>query len=399
MSKNILLVVGAGPLQCYAIREAQALGLSVLATDRNDNAPGFSLADTWKPLDIYDIEGHRRFAAVLKDSLAGIICCGGDAAPTVSACYEAMGRPWVPYDVACKTWNKAAVRACLDEAGLAHYQPQWFTGTELTGNTWTLRPEEWGCPVVIKPVSQRASRGVTIVDTIEQAEDALRKAWSYDKEILIEERLIGTEHSAEVLFDRDGACVHFHVCDRFFDYANGVPLEIGHINPSRLTTAQQAAVKAMLLESAAAMKITIGSFKIDVVYTKNGPRILECTARCSGGYDAQLSYPRSSGDNLLRRAIQVACGAEPTRQPPIREGHYCAVASIIPRKAGVVSELPMLGGEILWAVKPGETVQPPMHCAERAGFVVVEGKSHEPTWLHARAIAEMYEEALAGVTR
>ena len=390
MSTNTLLVIGAGPLQCYTIREAQALGLRVLATDRNDNAPGFRLADTWKPLDVYDIDGHRRLVREM-GGMAGSVCAGGDAAPTVSACYEAAGMPWVPYEVACRTWNKAAVRACLDEAGLAHYQPQWFTGTELTGNTWTLRPEEWGCPVVIKPVSQRASRGVTIVDTIEQAEDALRKAWSYDKEILIEERLIGTEHSAEVLFDRDGACVHFHVCDRFFDYANGVPLEIGHINPSRLTTAQQAAVKAMLLESAAAMGITVGPWKCDVIYTGTGPKILECTARCSGGYDAQRTYPRSANDNLLRRIIQISCGMPCDPQPSLFPAQrHVACAAILPRKAGIVGQLP-LPQDVVWHVHDGEKIAYPLaHNAQRLGFVFAEAPNYGEAWEAAKNKADTY---------
>jgi biotin carboxylase len=256
-----------------------------------------------------------------------------------------------------------------------------------------------GFPCVVKPLHQRASRGVSLVDTPETFLNALHCVAQYEEMCLIEERLQGTEHSAEILFDRDGAVCHFHLCDRFFDYASGVPLEIGHINPSCLTLTQQAAIKAMLLESAAAMGVRVGSWKCDVIFTNTGPKILEATARCSGGYDAQVSYPRASGDNLLRRVIQVACDAEPTPQPPTRPDHYCAVASITLRKAGRIEELPMLGGEVIWAVKPGESVQPPTHCAERAGFVVLEGSSYDVTWLHARMIAEMYEEALAGVTR
>jgi biotin carboxylase len=414
MSEPTILVVGAGLLQCYTIQEAHALGLRVICTDQSAHAPGVALADSFHALDIYDIPGHRALARQLMQTeyLVGVTCAGGDAAPTVAAVAEVAGLSGIPYEVARRTWDKHDVRLALDKAGLAHYQPRWqplhIDRTDMLYKTSFASivgefyaPLCGGFPCVLKPVTQRASRGIRLVSNQLEVLLGFDTLAQYGPVVLLEERLVGSEHSAEIVFDVRGNLCHFHVCDRFFDYGTGMPLEVGHINPSRLPFVQRDAIKMMLLESASAMGVGVGSWKCDVMWTKDGPKILEATARCSGGFDAQVSYPRSSGDNLVQRILQVACALPVTPQPLLTSDNYCAVASIVPRKAGRVAELPMLKPfepEVIWAIRAGETIQPPRHCAERAGFVVMTGKDYDKTWAYAQAWANAYACALAEVT-
>lgn len=404
MSANTLLVIGAGPLHAYTINAAHALGLHVIATDGNPKAPGFALADSSLSMDTYDIDGHRQLAHALQGELCGAVCSGGDAAPTTAAVAEEANLPGIPFAVAQKTWDKAKVRMALSHAGLQHYQPRWavssFSRDDL--NTWVMADtlQTYG-RCVVKPLSQRASRGVSLIDDATQAEPAWRKAQEVDQTaagFLIEERLEGTEHSAEVLFDASGAVVHYHVCDRFFSYKDGLSIELGHINPSRRMPYQLQHIKDMLLESAAALGVTFGPFKVDVMWTGTGPKVIEVAARCSGGFDAQVSYPRSSGDNLLQQIIQVACNMPISQLAHPHASHYCAVTAILPRKAGIVERLPAIGGEVLWMIQAGDSVHPPQHCAERAGFVVAERKTWEEAWGESHGRAEAYAEALEEVT-
>lgn len=393
---DTLFVVGAGLLHCYTIRQAQSMGLSVIATDGSMYAPGLALADVPIVCDVYDIERHRALACAFAKEyhLVGATCAGGDAAPTVSAVAEEAGLPGMPCTIAKDTWNKLAVRTRLTCAGLHAYQPPycWRTGKELYPVNSVLQVLDF--PLVVKPLSQRASRGVTLVDTADGLHRAITSALTYGSCLLFEERLVGSEHSAEIVLDAQNDCVHFHMCDRLFSYEDGYSIELGHVNPSRLPLDQQAQVKQMLLNCAHALGVTWGPFKTDVMWTAQGPKVLEVAARPSGGFDSQVSYPRSSGDNLLQRVIQVACSLPVTPQPPLRSDCYCAVAAIIPRTAGTVRTLPDLGGEVLWMFRPGEKVQPPEHCAQRAGFVVIEGTDYGDAWRNARELAEAYAEAL-----
>ncbi len=403
--RDVLLLIGAGILHCYTIRVAHAMGLYVICTDNNIHAAGVGLADEFFQIDVYDVESHRVFIRqiISRCHLVGVICAGGDSMPTVAACCEEARLPCISYDIAQTTWNKLAVRCALTKANLHKYQPPycWRTGRELAhyGSCISSILQVLDFPIVVKPLSQRASRGVTIVDTEQNLHRAFIDALAYESCVLFEQQMVGSEHSAEILFAQDGSAQHFHIADRMFDYTNGVPIELGHVNPSRLSLGKQCQIKTMVLACAQALGVRMGSLKVDVMYALDGPKVLEVAARCSGGFDAQLSYPHSSGDNLLRRCIQVACGMPVTPQPPRSAERYCAVAAILPRKAGVVRALPALGGDVIWMIREGDEVQPPGHCAQRAGFVISEGQHYHKTWQAASQLASSYAEALEQETR
>ncbi len=59
-------------------------------------------------------------------------------------------------------------------------------------------------PVVIKPVSQGSSVGVTIVKNKESLSDAVKKAFEYDDRILAQELIVGREVSCGVIDTEDG---------------------------------------------------------------------------------------------------------------------------------------------------------------------------------------------------
>lgn len=406
MSNDAIVMVGAGKMQVYGILEAQALGLYVIATDGNAQAPGAVLADEFYPIDIYDIRAHRVFMSQLRDAhpyrIRGVVGLGVDAAPTVAACAAIAETPGIPEHVAERTWSKAAVRDALRLAGLDHYQPNWHLDLpSLPSLDFTAR-KIIGYPCVVKPLSQRASRGVTIVREAADLPGAVEKICQLPQgttqHVLVEQCLGGSEHSAEVVLDAHGACIHFHITDRYFDYSHGIPLESATITPSCLDAVVQEAIKQMLLDSARALNVTWGAWKNDVMVTAEGPKLLEATARCSGGFDSQVSYPLATDDNLLRRLIQLACDMPVTPQPPIPPQSYCAIGSIIPQVSGVVSALPFLDrakSEIIWTVRPGDSVMVPRHCADRAGYFVFKGKDYESTLATARACAEVCAKALA----
>ena len=411
MSKKTVLIIGAGILQISLIQEAKAMGLYVIVTDGNPRAPGFAHAYEHYVIDTYDIEGHRalvrelqRWESMTQIHLAGVCTSGADVAPTVAAAAEVAGTPGIPYAVAQRTHNKAEVRYTLTMAGLDHYQPRYAS---LYREEWQERPDlqqfcresaSWmyPYPCIIKPVSQRASRGVSRILQPSDEANAVAKAFAYGDPIILEECLIGTEHSAEILLDSHGRCQHFHVCDRFFSYDDGLAIELGHSNPSSLDTEKQQRIAAVLLASAYALDVTIGPFKADIMWTDDGPKILECTARCSGGWDSQWTYPQSSGDNLLRRILQVACGLPVDPQPLAPDPQrYVACAAIIPKQTGRITQLPELTPHwqgntrcrLIWHVQPGDMLAPLQHNGQRAGFLCLEETSYARAWEQAVLMA------------
>ncbi len=398
---DAVLIIGAGLLQVPLIQEAQALGLKVIATDGNPQAPGAALADAFLPIDTYDAETTAALVPLMQGTytLRGVCTAGSDTAPTVSLAAERAGTPGIPYPVALRTHNKAEVRRALASRGLYSYQPAWL----FFYQSHATRDHRIGYPCVVKPVSQRASRGVSIVPNGDALRRAVDKALSYGDEYLIEQCLIGTEHSAEAILDGEGSLLWFNIVDRPFDYSSGTGIELGHVNPTCLSPRAQQQMHFMLLACARALGVTWGPFKVDVMMTDAGPKVLECTARLSGGWDCQKTSPLT-GRHPMRQLLQLSCGM-PVDSQPSAQG-YAACAAILPQKSGVVQTLPRpeplrVSGyyeEIIWTIQPGMTIHPATHNGERAGYVLVHMNSADVVWENAQSLAEVLADALEVTT-
>lgn len=397
MPNHACWIVGAGPLQCMLIDEAKRLGLSTVVTDGNMHAPGMARADIDLVCSTYDVAGHVAMAQspALRAALVGVCTAGADVAPTVAAVAQACGVRGIPVEVARRTHDKSAVRAALHAAGLQRYQPRWMTcSAQYDGSVYGIG----GYPVVVKPLSQRASRGVTIVHEARHLPAALETAAQYGDAVLIEELLTGTEHSIEGIFDDAGDLVWFNIVDRPFMYDNGVTLELGHINPSNLLTPEDwRDCRIMFCAAAQALGVTWGPFKIDALMQYEGPKILECTARLSGGYDCQGTSPLTLR-SPLRTLLQVACGL-PVERYESAHG-YAACAAILPERTGRLEridapETPTAIREVIWNVQPGDAIAPAQHNAQRSGFVLAhDNHSANAAWRAARGYAQALADAM-----
>ena len=400
MTTPFVLCVGAGMLQVPLLQEAKALGLQVIATDGNPEAPGATVADAFYPIDTYDVPGHIHLVKHLRRRLSGVhvvgvVTAGADVAPTVAAAAQAAGVPGIPVTVAARSHDKAAVRDTMAMAGLSCYQPGWIVW--IPGDVpWPIThaiADEIGYPCVLKPLQQRASRGVSIVHDREALPCAVEKVRAYGERFLVEAYHTGTEHSVEAILSNE-QLLWFNVVDRYFTYTDGIPLETGHVNPSRLSQLQQQRLELMLRLVAKALDVRWGPFKMDVLWTENGPILLEATCRLSGGWDCQRTSPLT-GRNPLRTLLQVAC--QLPVDPMLAPQGYAACAAILPQETGILQQLPedewhmvpggeanTLGDRILWTVHPGDLIHPPAHCAERVGFVMTWASTYEAAWASAQ---------------
>ena len=412
MSKrDAVLIIGGGLLQAPMALEAQRLGLLPIVTDGNPQAPAFAHAYEHHILSTSDVEGHVRLVESLRQwepttgvHIIGVVTCGADVAPTVAAAAHAAGTPRIPLEVARMTHDKAAVRIALDTAGLARYQPRWLWRRETcTRHLEAEVAETCSYPCVVKPVEQRASRGISLVQERQALSGAIRKAFEYGATYLIEEQLRGTEHSVEGIFDTDGALLWLNIVDRFFDYSSGVPIETGHVNPGSLVPRIGTAVDRMFGNVAHALGVTWGPFKMDTLVTPEGhPKVLECTARLSGGWDCQGTSPMTAR-NPMRALLQLACGLPvdaPLTWKPLQG--YSACAAILPQVTGMVRALPArwpqmvmsYPQEVMWTIRPGDTIAPATHNGERAGFVLAHAQTYADAWHRAKSAADALADAV-----
>src|SRR5688572_10108890 len=100
----VILQLGAGELMKHSIRQIQQLGHRVYAVDKNPDAPAFTVADGYVPLDLIDVDGITDYAretganAILAVNEAGVLSAAHASQP--------LGLPGLAPEIAIKVLDK-----------------------------------------------------------------------------------------------------------------------------------------------------------------------------------------------------------------------------------------------------------------------------------------------------
>lgn len=399
----VVIVVGGGLMQWESFVQARLLGFRVAMTDRSPACFMANHADIFEPIDVFDADGHVALVGALRSQgyhVAGIFVGGIDAEVTAATVAERCGLPGLRRHTAERCRDKSLMRMAFDLFGKA-------PGLKVE---WTLAGDTTYIPapllvalgrdgaLVVKPISNSASRGVQIVRRLEDLPAAITRAQEASTgyyTVIVEEYVAGTQHSVEIARVGD-AWARLNIVDRVFDKVNPV-LELGHLNPTFLHTRESLRVRAIegrvsqedlyeLAEAAAeAVGVEWGVFKCDMVVSPTrGPVVLECTARLSGGFDSQVTTPLR-GLNFVALGLALATGREV--DPKWYKGYsweQFACVGVFPPPGEIldlytVSDAPSIHfynqsrysrGADIHRFGKGDTIQPYSDCGARPAFVV-----------------------------
>lgn len=166
-------------------------------------------------------------------------------------------------------------------------------------------------PCIFKPADNSASRGVCLV----QQESEIEKAYEYSKSfsrngrVLVEEYMQGPEVSVEVLIWKNNPHV-IAVTDKI---TTGAPyfVEMGHNEPSSLSDEDIVKIKNLAASAVKAVGIDNGQGHVEIILTKEGPKVVELGARLGGDFITSDLVPLSTGVDMLKETLSIACGEEP----------------------------------------------------------------------------------------
>ena len=317
MPHKTLILLGAGSECVHAITHAQKLGFSVLATDKNPQAPGATVADDFLPLCAYTpsetVSGLLDWQA-RGGKADGVLCIAVDAPHTVAAVGKALGLPAISEETARLATDKLAMKERFREYGIPI---PWFCAVRDVDDLRQLVAER-GYPLVIKPVDSRGARGVLLL-TKEMDLD-----WAYDTakvesktgRVMLEEYLAGPQVSTEGLMVNGVAHIpgfsdrNYEFLERFAPHI----IENGGDMPSLLPEAAQQALRQLTGKAALALGLEHGPVKGDMVWHDGRPYVIELAARHSGGYFATHEIPWNTGVDLLGASMRMAMGELPAAE-------------------------------------------------------------------------------------
>jgi biotin carboxylase len=333
----------------------------VIAVDRDPAAPGFRYADRRAIVSLDDEPALERLAEA--ERVHGVIAPGIDWA--VGAAARIAARFGLPHPISPATAvlssSKLRQRERLAEAGVP--QTRWKVVTEPD--------DELGFPCVVKPTDRQGRRGLALVRTRDQLEDAVREALRASRcgLCLVEELAQGPEVTVTG-FSSGGVFQPLTVMDR---------LPLAHVWPSHGGRSAAAVAE----QAVQALGIENGPSSTQLRVGPEGPRVVELGARLGGGHDAELCRA-ALRVNLNRLAIAAALG-EPVPgnrvAPQARVGGACirflvAPAGELRAVSGLKAAFETDGVRgIRIYRKPGHVFGPLRSGADRAGAILAVGSS------------------------
>jgi len=237
-------------------------------------------------------------ASIPVDAVVGV----DDAGVMVAAmAARALGLPHNPIEAVAATRDKREMRSLLAAAGVP--QPRYAVAFDA-GEAVTAAADV-GFPVVLKPMSLSASRGVIRADDPSGARRAAERIGVILDEagatwpILVEEYLAGDEVAVEALATPGGVEV-LAVFDKPDPLDGPFFEETIYLTPSQHSPATVDSVNAIVAAAIGALGLVHGAAHAEVRLTADGPKVIEVAARSIGGLCG-----RSLRFGLLHQSLEV----------------------------------------------------------------------------------------------
>jgi len=354
----------------------------VIALDREPSAPGFRYADRRAIVSTEDESSIERLAGA--ERVDGLIAPGIDWPVAIAArVAERLGLPHpISPETAMLSTSKLRQRERFAEAGVP--QPQYVVCSGAAEAAEAA--QRIGFPCVVKAPDRQGQRGLTLVGSAGEVEEAVRTALDASRSatLLVEELVPGREVTVNA-FSVGGHFSPLTVTDRLTAPLPAFGVALTHVWPSELEPAEIGAAVEAASSAARAVGIENGPSYTQVLVGPDGPRVGELAARLGGGHDAELCRV-ALGVDLNGEALSAALGEEvpaTALSPVAKVGGACVRFLVAPpgelREVTGVEEAFALEGirGIRIYRRPGHRFGGLRRGADRAGAVLAVGDSRD----------------------
>lgn len=289
------------------IKRAKEMGNYVITVDYIPENPGHKLADEAYYDSTTDLDAVLKLSKKL--NIDGIMTYNSDpAAPTAAYVAEKLGLPGNPYQSVKIMSEKNLFRDFLISNGLN--APKF--GNYLNIEDALCHINDFSFPMIIKPVDSSGSKGVTVVNNVNDVQNAIECALekSRSKKFIIEEYIepVGKQLHGDG-FVQNGKIVFLHLGDHHFDSTinNLVPYSTTY--PTEHPVEIVNACKNQIQDFMSKVGFKNGGFNVELRISNkdNKPYIIDIGARNGGNFTPKV-IEYGSGFNFLDRAIKIALG-------------------------------------------------------------------------------------------
>lgn len=226
--------------------------------------------------------------------------------------------------------DKFALRKAMDNAGAPSVKCLKLNASTASKDILS----KIGLPCIFKPSKGHSSLSVVLVRTVDQLDIILRDSIANlpSNEVIVEEYLEGPLYSLESVTTSRGRHLFWGFTDRVLttDF-----IEMGATFP--VMTPDGASAKALAAQALDAIGFDFGSCHTEMIFTTNGPRIVEVNPRIGGSGISRL-IERASGQDIVLDYLKMFLGE---KMPAIKSyERSVTMRSVLPDCSGRIVRLP-----------------------------------------------------------
>lgn len=296
-----VLILGGSQLQLPMIKKAKELNYIVGVVDYDKNAVGKKYADFFYEVSTNDIDSVKKIAKEFNPD--GITTLATDMpVRTIASVSKYLNKNnSIKTETSVKCTDKFQMIESFHENKVP--SPWFFKVSEKD-----YKNNQYEFPCIVKPIDSSGSKGVNLVHHFNDLEDAIKYATKYSKlsEVIIEEYLIGPEVSVEIIVDNN----EVNVINITNKTTTGEPnfVELMHMQPAQLSKENIIKVKETAIKAVKAVGINFGPAHVEMIITKDGPKLVELGARLGGDFITTHLIKYSTGIDLVEATLRQSCG-------------------------------------------------------------------------------------------
>lgn len=391
-----LLLLGGSAQQVIAIETAKQLGYYTVLCDYLPDNPGQHVADKFYLVSTTDKEAVLEVAK--QETVDGVLAYASDpAAPTAAYVAEKMGLPGNPYASVELLCNKDAFRVFLEKHGFCTPRAKGYT--DLNVAFADIQENHFQFPIIVKPVDSSGSKGVSRIDTLQEAQQKLEYAMSFSrgKRIIVEEFVekFGYQIAGDGL-SVDGELVFRYFANDHFNPKCVNPfVPISASFPYNMPEAVQDKIHAEIQRLLSLLGMKTCTYNFDLRIDKDyNVYLMEIAPRDGGNYIPQI-IKYATGVDLVEYSVKAAMGEKIKCDGFGRPSGFYAYYAVHSLKDGILKEVKIKAKDHILEnhliVKPGDEVKAFTGANTTLGCLLMKFDSmeqmldmmdHSEKWIH-----------------
>jgi len=368
-----IVVLGAGESSHGIIKTIKTMGHDpvVFGTHAEHSKPPF--AEFYKVVEENDV---RSVVEICKEiGVDGIVPIPVDRTlHWQSQVAHELGLIFIPVEKVENFRNKFIMKLCLQKNGIPCAKGILVNIDELSPGVL----EDFSFPLIVKPIDQYASRGVTKANNYNELETYAKETLSLSRipKVLVEEYIEGREFNAEGVC-YNGVIEIYAIVEKISDPFPRT-VEMGHIIPANITNKEEKTIVSMITKSVRSLEMKNGAFNAEIKLQNGKGCVIEVNGRLAGDFIISNLILPTTGQDMEKAVVNIALGIPPekAKRDYIKHGMisffnlppYRKIRSI--EDFSYLSENPqVLKTHLFYNV--GDTTPEVQHMGHRSGFVIV----------------------------